>query len=276
MADNRFVSQNSCCSNEGFKEAVCVDVPRIYDSCSAKDCCEDLQVYFTDADQAVVDNAVNIKCKKVSVLHVYMDVQPVTFNKGFYSVDMTFFFKVTLEAYTSPVCKPVVLNGLSIFSKKVILYGSEGNVSTFSTDKDVENRVDFCGYNLPTASVQVVDPMCLACRVCEFSERFYEQCSGLPNCVACHFDGDFCCRKPEKNVLITIGIFSIVNLQRTVQLMIPAYDVCIPEKECCTTSDEPCEVFKHVKFPIDDFFPPKLSNDGFGCGCNGNDREPEC
>ena len=30
---------------------------RIYDSCSDKDCLEDLQVYFTDQAQAIVDSA---------------------------------------------------------------------------------------------------------------------------------------------------------------------------------------------------------------------------
>ena len=31
-----------------FKEAVCIDAERIYDSCSDKDCLEDLQVFFSD------------------------------------------------------------------------------------------------------------------------------------------------------------------------------------------------------------------------------------
>lgn len=267
MANNRFVSQSDCAAG-GFKEAVCVEVPRVYDSCSAKDCVEDLQVYFTDADQAVIDNAVSVKSKAAKVLYIYMDVQPVTFNKGFYSVDMTFFFRVTLEAFTSPVCNPVTLDGLCIFNKKVILFGSEGNVATFTTDSAcASNATDYCGNNLPDASVQVVEPMILATRLCEFSERFYEQCSCLPDCVARSFDGDFCCRCPEKNVLVTLGLFSIVSLQRTVTLMIPAYDYCVPQKECCDSTDEPCEVFRNVNFPVDDFFPPKMP-DAPGCGCD--------
>ena len=30
-----------------FKEAVCIDAGRIYDSCTDKDCLTDLQVFFT-------------------------------------------------------------------------------------------------------------------------------------------------------------------------------------------------------------------------------------
>ena len=38
----------------------------------------------------------------------------------------------------------------------------------------------------------------------------------------------------------------------------PAYDYCMPEKECAcgNCDDDPCEIFRHVKFPVDEFFPP--------------------
>ena len=103
---------SGCCDN-GFKEAVCIETARIYDSCSAKDCFEDLQVYFTDTAQSIIDAAVSVKSKKAEVLNVYMNVEPVAFNKGFYSVDITFFFKVTVEAFTCPVSAPTEVTGLA-------------------------------------------------------------------------------------------------------------------------------------------------------------------
>ena len=39
---------------ENAFDPVCVDLPRIYDSCGAKDCLRDLTVFFTAEDQAVV------------------------------------------------------------------------------------------------------------------------------------------------------------------------------------------------------------------------------
>jgi hypothetical protein len=87
MSDRNFSSQNA----NVFKEAVCVNAGRIYDSCSDKDCLEDLQCYFTTADSSLVNNAISVKAKKVSVLNVLMDVEPVPFNKGFYSVDIFIF-----------------------------------------------------------------------------------------------------------------------------------------------------------------------------------------
>lgn len=55
------------------------------------------------------------------------------------------------------------------------------------------------------------------------------------------------------SVYATIGIFTIVQIERNVQMLIPAYDFCIPEKECVTTSDNPCEMFNRLEFPTNEF-----------------------
>ena len=115
-----------------FKEAVCIDAMRIYDSCSDKDCLEDIRVLFPKSQQELVNCATNVRIRDVEVLTVYLDLQPVPFNKGFYSVDMTFFFDVSLDLFRAPASGPIAVHGISIFSKKVILYGSEGNVKMFS------------------------------------------------------------------------------------------------------------------------------------------------
>ena len=242
-----------------FKEAVCIDAGRIYDSCTDKDCLTDLQVYFTDRAQPVIDNAVSIKCKDVEIITVYLDVEPVPFNKGFYSVDITFFFKVTVGAYTSPAVPPATVVGVAAFSKKVILYGSDGNVKVYSST-DPRNCCEHDNTNMPKASVHVVDPMCLDAKLVECGCRPFDCCVTLPQSVCNKFDGEFAVSKPQKVVLITIGLFTIVQLERCVQMMIPAYDYAVPDKESTTnTAADPCEIFKKIKFPVNQFFPPKLS-----------------
>lgn len=262
------IMPDGCCDNNGFKEAVCIETARIYDSCSAKDCFEDLQVYFTDCAQSIIDAAISVKSKKASVLTVCMDVEPIAFNKGFYSVDITIFFKVTVEAFTSPVCAPTEVTGLAVFTKKVILYGSEGNVATYSTDSTVYNRYDYCGNNLPTASIQVVEPIFLSAKLCDRHEMCCEASVSIPPTVAKEFEGNFCSCSPSKHVFVTLGLFSIVNLQRRVQLLVPAYDYCVPEKECCCNTEDPCEVFRSIRFPVEEFFPPKMCHEDPPCGCD--------
>ena len=243
-----------------FKEAVCIDAGRIYDSCTDKDCLTDLQVFFTDRAQPVIDSAMSIKCKDVEIITVYLDVEPVPFNKGFYSVDLTFFFKVTVSAYTSPVAPPANVVGIAAFSKKVILYGSDGNVKVYNST-DPRGGIDHDNTNMPKASVHVVDPMCLDSKLVECGcGRAFESGVTLPGSICNLFDGDFAVCKPEKVVLITIGLFTIVQLERSVQMMIPAYDYAVPDKESTSNSSEdPCEVFRKIKFPLNQFFPPKLS-----------------
>ena len=77
MADNKFIHDNGC------KEAVCVDAGRVYDSCSDKDCIEDMRVYFTERDQMVVDHAASIRARRAEVITTYIDVEALPFNRGY-------------------------------------------------------------------------------------------------------------------------------------------------------------------------------------------------
>ena len=60
-----------------------------------------------------------------------------------------------------------------------------------------------------------------------------------------------------RHVYVTLGQFSIIRLERSTQLLIPAYDYCMPDKACQgSTEDDPCSMFSRIHFPIDEFFPP--------------------
>ena len=159
MAENEFDTRevNSCSQNGGFNETVCIDAQRVYDSCGDKDCLEDLEVYFTPPTQNIIDKATNVRLRDVEVITVLLDLEPVPFHKGFYSVDMTFFFDVCLDVFMQPAAVPVTVSGLSVFSKKVILYGSEGNVKIFSSDFKLDefDHQNMFVRNLPKATVQV-------------------------------------------------------------------------------------------------------------------------
>ncbi len=263
---NNFTPQGSTVGANCFKEAVCVNAGRVYDSCSDKDCVDCLRVYFTDVGQQIINTAANVKCKGIQVLDVYMDVEPVPFNKGFYSVDMTFYFGVQLEVINPPSITPISVMGLSVFTKKVILYGSEGNVNVFTSDKNCSGTPlnTYPKDATPKASVQVVNPICLACKLKECCPT--DCCMTLPYGIAERFDGSFESVTSIKFVEITLGVFSIVSLERTVQMMIPVYDFSIPDKDCIQTqtNEDPCELFKRIKFPVNEFFPPRL-NDVHDC-----------
>ena len=253
------IQGNSC-----FKEAVCINAMRIYDSCSDKDCIEDSRVFFTKNVQEIIDVATNVRIKDAQVITVFVDLQPIPFNKGFYSVDMTFFFDVGLEVFISPNCQPQCVNGVTIFNKKVILYGSEGNVKVFSSDECEDN----CKSNIgaPEALVQVAQPIALSAKLCPMiiGNPCPENCCSIPQRICRRYGGEFEYRC-KNTVYVTIGIFIIVQTVRNTPMLIPAYDFCIPEKECITTSDSPCELFKQIEFPVNEFFPPSTIKDEGDC-----------
>jgi hypothetical protein len=60
-----------------------------------------------------------------------------------------------------------------------------------------------------------------------------------------------------KIALVTLGLFSIVKIERQVQMLIPAYDFCVPDKECTGSTGDPCELFRTIKFPTNEFFLPQ-------------------
>ena len=237
MADNRFQTCDGFAGGN-FKEAVCIDTGRIYDSCSDKDCLEDLRVYFTECNQRIVDQAVSVRSRRADVITVYIDIEPVPFNKGFYSVDMTFFFDVVVDVYASPAAHPCTIDGLAVFNKKVILYGSEGAVKVFASDfrcNEDDDQYRMSG-NLPKAVCQVADPIILSARICVpcacrgVCDCFNEVCV-IPDCFSRRFGGPLGGCRPEKVIYVTIGVFTIVQLERNVQMLIPVYDFCVPDKE---------------------------------------------
>ena len=243
-----------------INEAICIDTARVYDSCADKDCLADLRVYFTDAAENIIESAVNVRCRGCEVLNVLTDVDAVPFNRGYYSVDITFFFAVTVDVLTAGSQQPVTVTGLSVFSKKCILYGAEGSVKVFSSEYGAENDSSVSAVSTnPRAKIQVATPLCLdarLCRPCDCCNNIQDAGASIPRSVARCFSGSFGPQSAQRAGRVTIGLFSIIQLERDVQMLIPAYDFCMPTKECSCDTEDPCDSFRKIRFPVSEFFPP--------------------
>ena len=89
---------------------------------------------------------------------MYTEIETGAVEGGFYSVDLKYFFKVTLAVFTG-VGRPTEVEGLATFDKKVILFGSEGNAKVFES-KYKEDAFDpqlWRKTNMPHAVVEVAD-----------------------------------------------------------------------------------------------------------------------
>jgi len=259
----------------GIREAVCVHTRKIMDACRDKDCIEDLRVYLTQSSQCALDRAICVKAGKAELLHVSTCVEPIGFNKGFYTVDVRYFYRVTADAFVG-AARPVEVCGLAVFDKRVILFGSEASAKTFSSEMSLDGADCCCAAaaNLPTAVVEAVDPLVLGMKLvdpCECKCCEGELCE-VPPCICACFGSDLSFACEGKRLYISLGQFSLIRLERDTQLLIPVYDYCVPEKECpCDgpqCEEDPCELFRHVKFPMNEFFPPnRVAEPDGGCGC---------
>ena len=254
-------------------DAVCIQGEKVFDVCKDKECLEDLRVFFSPGDQSTIDHATSVKFRKAEIIWVTTDVEPVPFNRGYYGVDINFYFKIFIEA-SCGMSKSVYMEGLATYTKKVILFGSEGSAYIFSSQY-IPNSSDLIlprSTNLPKAVVEVVDPVALNVKlvdVCDCNCKCDSGCDNdgdnaggvksIPEIISGLFEGGICPPRDEnKRVYVTLGIFVIARLQRSVQLLVPCMDYCIPDKDCVSgTDDDPCALFEKIKFPFEEFYPPR-------------------
>ena len=265
MSDNN--QAGTACDLRGIREAVCVHTDKISDSCLAKDCIEDLQVYLTVPSQQALDCAVSAKARYVELLHVGVHVETVPYSTGYYTVDLTFYYRVIADA-SAAGGRPTTVTGLAIFSKRLVMFGGETSARSFSSRSGVSClcKQAIQAGNVPEAIVEVVDPMILGSRV-------QEVCSCnccppsppvIPEAILGCFEEQLVLDGESKRLLVTIGQFSIARLERSTQLLIPTFDYCIPSKTCknvgSSNTESPCEVFGQIEFPMDAFFPSKADS----------------
>lgn len=264
------------CEERSIREAVCVHTKKIFDSCKDRDCVEDLRVYPTRCSQELIDRAQSVKAGCAELLYAYINVEPVTFNRGFYTVDVRYFYRITASAFVG-AARPVEICGLAVFDKRAVLFGSEGSAKVFSSRPGGDGRMPSClpETNTPTAVVEAVDPLILdmklvdvcECRPCDCV------CVDIPDAVAACFGDELVISGDQHRLFVTLGQFSIIRMERDTQLLIPAYDYCIPTKDCSCSEGEcvqqdPCELFRQVQFPVNEFFPSSTANGGGNdCGC---------
>ena len=125
-------------------------------------------------------------------------------------------------------------------------------------------------------SAKIMEPECRCGCCCDLSE--------VPEPLSCLFGDDIILDTGVKKLFVTLGQFSIIRLERDIQLLMPAYDYCLPEKECACQGaecgEDPCEIFRKVQFPVGEFFPPntirkpETYEETKNCCCGSCSRRP--
>ena len=293
MADSRCsCGQGSLTS--GTRETVCISTMRVLDSCRDRDCFEDIRVYLTPFGQEIIDRTATVRTVDAKIVATSISVDEVPFNCGFYQITARFYIRLKFEACMAPA-RPQEFCGLAILEKNVVLYGGEGSVHIFRSDAGggfcaTPVCTDGCNSH-PTAVIETVDPIvlatrivsdCNACNTCNTCNNC--GCSGGCGCndgCACTCDGTSLPLEvsglfPEgfseggcNRIQVSVGMFSVIRLERPAQYLVSATEYSVPDKECtpAANEDDPCGIFRAMAFPVSEFYPPSLK-EGSGKGCS--------
>lgn len=277
MPDNRFI-----CSGGPAKETVCIEANRVLDSCRDRDCYENVKVFLTNFGNEIIERTGNIRVKRSCIAWSSITIDPIAFNKGFYSVNIRFYIRITFEACLAPG-RVQEFDGIAVVDKNVILFGGESNLNVFKSNGGSgfceANPTDLCCSegNVPTAIVETVDPIILNAKIIEARHGHHCfcccTCGDIPVGVAQGVNGTLC-DEGERFLVVSIGMFSVIRIVRPAQYLIQATEYTVPDKECLSRSEEnPCEVFKCMEFPTQEFVTgmgpvlKPLTHTDKGCGC---------
>ena len=275
MQENR----NSCGCGQGQdnRGMMYIDTTRILDACRDRDCFENERVYLTASGEEILSAASNVRAKSARILWAYVGVNEAAFNTGFYQISIRYYIETTFEACVG-VGRSQTFIGITTLEKEVMLYGGEGSITTYSSTPGGS----FCeactpgtvSTNLPIAVVDTVEPIILGTRVvdrnCCCSCEALDLPDQIRNCVS----------EPIVDAIngleirISLGIFSVIRIERPAQIMIQGSDYSVPEKECAPTQAcaDPCDLFRGIAFPYSRFKPSSIQpheppTRGGGCGC---------
>lgn len=277
MQDNRF----SCSGGGSARETVCIEANHVLDSCRDRDCFENVRVFLTGFGNEIIERTGNVRVKDSCIATTNITVDPIAFNKGFFSVNIRFYLRITFEACMAPG-KTQEFEGVAVVDKNVILFGGESNLNVFRSNGNsgfCEMHDELCCSegNVPTAVVEAVDPIILNARIVEKHHEHHCHCCcsccDIPERATRNINGALC-DDGNRFLVVSIGIFSVVRIVRPAQYMIQATEYTVPDKECLTHSEEnPCDIFRCMAFPIEEFTAGngptlrQMKHNDKGCGC---------
>ena len=263
MSEQRTDTQR--CDARDIQQCMSIHTRKITDSCRDKDCIEDLRVYLTSNSQAILESAATARVRCAELITTGIDVEPVAFDGHHYCIDLTFYYRILADAMVSG-SRPAALQGLAVFSKRAVLCGEDSRAHIYRSNTRL-GRFDGPATlfaNLPAAIVEVLDPMVLSSRVKEADPCGCDTGSiQIPDCIRDLYEDPLVLAGGNRQLLVTLGQFSIIRLERDAQLVVPVLDYAIPCKECCDnpgSSEDPCEMFSRIPFPAQEFSPNGCDN----------------
>jgi len=260
------VTEAHPCASKPVKDE-CLIAQKVYDSCRRQNCLtekelgpalsasEDPSLAPAAADDAAglaingnkivpPDDAVSVTMGPVSVKSIQvLGKQLNQFKPGYWDIDIKYDMVYDLT-FRNSNGNETVFPGLSVFEARTSLFGSHSNEIAMVTDMYESSSAP----TLTTAPFTWVEAKTMG-----LESRIMQAASG------------------DREVHVTIGLFSIIKLFRLVHLNVQSKGFCIP-KECVGSNNiNPCKYFGDLDFPMDVFVPPQSKE--FHAGVSENIRK---
>ena len=256
------------CAHRAGKDdgSYAVDTFRIFDSCRQQECLEDLYVLLTDEGQRVLDGAASARVRGARVLWSRIDSEEMPFHRGFFRVNVRYYFQCILEC-SNGVGTGQEVAGLTVYDQSVMLYGGSSHVSSFASDLPADAGRIAGGVqapvNRPRIVVDAAEPVALRLTTVDLerSRTFGASfCSpdAVPEEIAREFIGSFLPPEPGSKVpFVTLGLFSMIRIERPAQIIVPACDASVPRGcgDYHFGETDPCTLFRSMEFPLSEFYP---------------------
>ncbi len=335
--ENNTINTRSCglnsnlCGNfgGGDKGETCIIAQKIFDQCRIQKCltpdilgpartagcgmgncgCNDMMC----EGEIIVPpaNATSVTLHNTELDHIdIVQKCPSSFQEGCWDLELRYVFTYTLEFRRADGCTIGCIDATSSYNLKVSLFGStEANITS------VTDLYDCCG-NSNGGPFVIAEGKAVGLNA---ELKYHSHCNPC-NCT-CNCDCD-CGDHPSYRdgnysnngyngggdsgfgtpiaVNVTLGLFTIIKLYRTVNMLVQSLGRCVPEQFKAPNNNnntDPCKYFDSVPFPLDLFSPTtkphpccgfgeaytsldcsenNTANDGCGCGCNTNHNNNTC
>ncbi|MBQ7758521.1 hypothetical protein [Anaerotignum sp.] len=298
------LSARNCCfcgsSNENNednneREETCIIAQKIFDQCRIQKClnsdilgparaargsgnsCNDM---LCEGDIIIPPcNAADVTIRDLELKRIeILRKKPNPLQRGCWDLELKYVFEYTLEFRRADGCFIGTIDATNTYHLRVTLFGStEADVTTVTDqfEKGTSSGGPFViaeGKAVALAA-DLRFPSCNSCSPCS---------CGCDSCNSVRNNGDAALGAPIA-VNVTIGLFTIVKLFRTVNIVVNSLGSCVPER--CTSSAtncDPCAGFDDIRFPMDLFSPTAEPRSccGFGpifgdpdCDCRERDRD---
>lgn len=214
-------------------------------SCNEMLCEGDIIVPPCNAASVTLRNVrlakIDIVCKK-----------PNPLRSGCWDIDLKYVFHYDLEFRKADGTPIGCIAASSVYNLKVTLFGSTESDVTVASDMYTCNENPLGGpfVNAEGKAVGLLAEL-----------KYPNNCNCGCNCgcgcgCSCGCDNEDSVFGAPVAVNVTIGLFTIVKMFRTVNLLVHSMGNCVPEEcSCPTNQTDPCTFFDRLQFPMEIFAP---------------------